>query len=80
MTTNASGDIISELSPAAVVPLSSASSAAPTIKVPVLTAVNALNFFRTIGKLKTLKRTGWVNHGKITCLSDNIVPTSCVVK
>lgn len=74
MSTNAPGDIISELSPSAVV--SSASTAAPTIGVPVLTAVNALNFFRTIGKLKTLKRTGWVNHGKIICLSDNIVPTS----
>eukprot|EP01036_Dinobryon_divergens_P034294 gene34294-44297_t len=25
--------------------------------------VNALSFFRTVGKLKQLKRTGWVNHG-----------------
>jgi hypothetical protein len=25
---------------------------------------NALNFFNIVGKLKTLKRTGWVNNGK----------------
>ena len=25
--------------------------------------LNALSFFRTVGKLKLLKRTGWVNHG-----------------
>jgi putative hydrolase of HD superfamily len=24
---------------------------------------NALKFFNTLGNLKTLKRTGWVNHG-----------------
>lgn len=29
---------------------------------------NALQFFRVLGKLKTLKRTGWVNHGTIIYL------------
>jgi len=34
-------------------------------KVP---ASNALSFFRVLGKLKGLKRTGWVNHGKFTLI------------
>ena len=29
-----------------------------------LGAANALRYFSVLGKLKTLKRTGWVNNGK----------------
>jgi 5'-deoxynucleotidase YfbR-like HD superfamily hydrolase len=31
--------------------------------------LNALSFFRTVGKLKLLKRTGWVNHGNFNVTS-----------
>ena len=31
-----------------------------------LSPLKCLNFFNTVGKLKTLKRTGWVNHSKYT--------------
>ena len=40
---------------------------------PKITAGNALNFFKTIGKLKTLKRTGWVNHGTTNAYIPDLV-------
>ena len=31
-------------------------------KKKIVKPSNALKFFRVVGKLKTLKRTGWINH------------------
>lgn len=36
-----------------------------SIMAETKSVISALSFFQTVGKLKELKRTGWVNHGKI---------------
>lgn len=43
-----------------------------------ISPANSLNFFYTIGKLKTLKRTGWVHNGKFIAWHHWFLLYSCL--